>query len=101
MPKISVVVRKAYGAGLYAMCGPGFAPDATLALPTAMIAVMGADAAVNAVYSNRIQAIETKTSGLSSSRSSGLSTTRTSTSSGSPASCASTPSSSPLTCAVS
>ena len=52
-PKICVVVRKAYGAGLYAMAGPGFEPDATLALPTAKIAVMGADAAVNAVYANR------------------------------------------------
>ena len=35
VPKISVVVRKAYGAGLYAMCGPGFEPDACLALPEA------------------------------------------------------------------
>jgi acetyl-CoA carboxylase carboxyltransferase component len=58
VPKISVIVRKAYGAGLYAMAGPGFEPDATIALPTAMIAVMGAEAAVNAVYYNRIQAIE-------------------------------------------
>ncbi|HEU5033721.1 MAG TPA: acyl-CoA carboxylase subunit beta [Mycobacteriales bacterium] len=58
VPKISVIVRKAYGAGLYAMAGPGFEPDATLALPTAMIAVMGAEAAVNAVHYNRIQAIE-------------------------------------------
>ena len=58
VPKISVIVRKAYGAGLYAMCGPGFEPDATLALPTASIAVMGAEAAVNAVHYNRIQAIE-------------------------------------------
>jgi acetyl-CoA carboxylase carboxyltransferase component len=58
VPKISVVVRKAYGAGLYAMAGPGFEPDATLALPTAMIAVMGAEAAVNAVHYNRIQAID-------------------------------------------
>jgi acetyl-CoA carboxylase carboxyltransferase component len=58
VPKISVIVRKAYGAGLYAMAGPGFAPDATLALPTAKIAVMGAEAAVNAVYYNKIQAIE-------------------------------------------
>ena len=58
VPKISVIVRKAYGAGLYAMCGPGFEPDATIALPTAMIAVMGAEAAVNAVHYNRIQAIE-------------------------------------------
>lgn len=58
VPKICVVVRKAYGAGLYAMAGPGFEPDATLALPTAKIAVMGADAAVNAVYANKIAAIE-------------------------------------------
>jgi acetyl-CoA carboxylase carboxyltransferase component len=57
VPKISVIVRKAYGAGLYAMAGPGFSPDATLALPTAKIAVMGAEAAVNAVYYNRIQQI--------------------------------------------
>jgi acetyl-CoA carboxylase carboxyltransferase component len=49
IPKICVIVRKAYGAGLYAMAGPGFEPDATLALPTAKIAVMGAEAAVNAV----------------------------------------------------
>ncbi|QRK06414.1 acyl-CoA carboxylase subunit beta [Archangium violaceum] len=55
VPKICVVVRKAYGAGLYAMSGPGFAPDATLALPQAMIAVMGPEAAVNAVYFNKIQ----------------------------------------------
>jgi acetyl-CoA carboxylase carboxyltransferase component len=44
VPKVSVIVRKAYGAGLYA-------------LPTARIAVMGADAAVNAVFANRIMAI--------------------------------------------
>src|SRR5512138_306381 len=57
VPKICVVVRKAYGAGLYAMAGPGFAPDATIALPTAKIAVMGAEAAVNAVYANKIAAL--------------------------------------------
>src|SRR3954466_2151554 len=57
VPKISVIVRKAYGAGLYAMSGPGFEPDATIALPTAKIAVMGADAAVNAVYANKIAAV--------------------------------------------
>ncbi|MDA8213002.1 MAG: acyl-CoA carboxylase subunit beta [Clostridia bacterium] len=54
VPKISVVVRKAYGAGLYAMCGPAFEPDCCLALPSAQIAVMGPEAAVNAVYSNKI-----------------------------------------------
>jgi acetyl-CoA carboxylase carboxyltransferase component len=54
VPKISVIVRKAYGAGLYAMAGPGFEPDACLALPTAKIAVMGAEAGVNAVYAKKI-----------------------------------------------
>ncbi|MGE7780299.1 acyl-CoA carboxylase subunit beta [Peribacillus sp. NPDC097264] len=58
VPKISVVVRKAYGAGLYAMAGPAFEPDCVLALPTALIAVMGAEAAVNAVYANKINALE-------------------------------------------
>jgi acetyl-CoA carboxylase carboxyltransferase component len=58
VPKFSVIVRKAYGAGLYAMCGPAFDPDACLALPTAQIAVMGPDPAVNAVFYNRIQAID-------------------------------------------
>jgi methylmalonyl-CoA decarboxylase subunit alpha len=57
VPKICVVLRKAYGAGLYAMAGPGFEPDATIALPTAKIAVMGAEAAVNAVYANKIAAL--------------------------------------------
>jgi acetyl-CoA carboxylase carboxyltransferase component len=57
VPKICVIVRKAYGAGLYAFCGPGFEPDATLALPPAMIAVMGPEAAVNAVYYNKIQEV--------------------------------------------
>ncbi len=57
VPKVSVIVRKAYGAGLYAMCGPAFEPDACIALPTASIAVMGPQAAVNAVYYNKIQEI--------------------------------------------
>ena len=58
VPQFSVIVRKAYGAGLYAMAGPGFGPDATIALPTARIAVMGPEAAVNAVYANKIAEIE-------------------------------------------
>jgi methylmalonyl-CoA decarboxylase subunit alpha len=58
VPKISVIVRKAYGAGLYAMSGPAYDPDATIALPTAKIAVMGPSAAVNAVFYNQLQAIE-------------------------------------------
>jgi acetyl-CoA carboxylase carboxyltransferase component len=57
VPKLCVIVRKAYGAGLYAMCGPAFEPDACIALPTASIAVMGPQAAVNAVYYNKIQEV--------------------------------------------
>jgi acetyl-CoA carboxylase carboxyltransferase component len=57
VPKVSVVIRKAYGAGLYAMCGPAFEPDCCLALPSASIAVMGPQAAVNAVFYNKIQEI--------------------------------------------
>ncbi len=57
VPKISVIVRKAYGAGLYAMAGPAFDPDSCIALPQAMIAVMGPEAAVNAVFFNQIQEI--------------------------------------------
>ncbi len=58
VPKVSVILRKAYGAGLYAMSGPAFEPEATLALPTARIAVMGPEAAINAVYANKIAAID-------------------------------------------
>jgi methylmalonyl-CoA decarboxylase subunit alpha len=58
VPKVSVIVRKAYGAGLYAMSGPAFEPEATIALPTASIAVMGPEAAVNAVYANKIAEID-------------------------------------------
>jgi acetyl-CoA carboxylase carboxyltransferase component len=57
VPQVSVILRKAYGAGLYAMAGPGFMPDACIALPTAKIAVMGPQAAVNAVYANKIAEI--------------------------------------------
>ena len=58
VPKLSVIVRKAYGAGLYAMAGPAFEPDCCIALPSASIAVMGPQAAVNAVFYNQIQAID-------------------------------------------
>jgi acetyl-CoA carboxylase carboxyltransferase component len=58
VPMISVIVRKCYGAGLYAMAGPAFDPDCCIALPTAQIAVMGPEAAINAVFYNQIQAIE-------------------------------------------
>ena len=54
VPKISVIVRKAYGAGLYAMAGPAFETDCTIALPSAQIAVMGPAPAVNAVFFNKL-----------------------------------------------
>ena len=52
--KISVIVRKAYGAGLYAMAGPAFDSDAVIALPCAQIAVMGPEPAINAVFFNKL-----------------------------------------------
>ncbi|MGI9667934.1 MAG: acyl-CoA carboxylase subunit beta [Acidimicrobiia bacterium] len=58
VPRISVIVRKAYGAGLYAFSGPGLRPEATIALPEAEIAVMGPEAAVNAVYFNTIEGLD-------------------------------------------
>jgi len=57
VPKISVVVRKAYGDGLYAMSGPAYDTDCTLALPSAKIAVMGPEAAVNAVFAKKLEGL--------------------------------------------
>src|SRR5260370_38520009 len=54
VPKISVIVRKAYGAGLYAMAGPAFDPDCVIALPSAQIAVMGPDPPANAVFYTKL-----------------------------------------------
>ena len=54
VPKISVIVRKAYGAGLYAMAGPAFDSDSVIALPSAQIAVMGPEPAINAVFYNKL-----------------------------------------------
>ena len=95
VPSISVIVRKAYGAGLYAMCGPGFEPDACLALPGAQIAVMGPEAAVNAVFYNKIQAKPRGRARATWSRSCATSTAPTSTSSCSAPSSWSTTSSRP------
>src|SRR5699024_8326678 len=58
VPKISGVVRKAYGAGLYAMAGPAFESAAFIVFPTAQIAVMGREAPINAVYANKKAARE-------------------------------------------
>jgi acetyl-CoA carboxylase carboxyltransferase component len=58
VPRIAVLVRKAYGGGYLAMSGAPMLPDAVIALPTAKPALMGPDAAVNGIHFNRIQAIE-------------------------------------------
>jgi len=58
VPKFSVILRKAYAAGFYAMCAPGFEPRATIALPTATIGTMSAEASTNAVYAGKIAEIE-------------------------------------------
>ena len=58
VPRITVLVRKAYGGGYLAMSGAPMKPDAIIALPTARPALMGSDAAVNGVYFNQIHAIE-------------------------------------------
>ena len=100
VPKICVVVRKAYGAGLYAMAGPGFEPDATLALPTASIAVMGPEAAVNAVYYNKLAA-SPRRSGRPRSSGCSASTARTSSWSAWPRTWSWTRSSTPTTSAPS
>lgn len=58
VPRFCVVLRKAYAAGYYAMSSPGFAPRATIALAGAQIGAMAAEAAVNAVWSNKIEELE-------------------------------------------
>ncbi|PSQ19949.1 propionyl-CoA carboxylase [Halobacteriales archaeon QS_8_69_26] len=58
VPKLTVLTRKAYGAGIYAMCGPSFEPDAALALPSAELAVMGPEAAVNALFSEQLSEMD-------------------------------------------
>ncbi|CAI49823.1 propionyl-CoA carboxylase carboxyltransferase component [Natronomonas pharaonis DSM 2160] len=58
VPKFCVITRKAYGAGIYAMAGPSFGPDATLALPSAEISVMGPDAAVHALFGGQLEGMD-------------------------------------------
>ncbi|MCB9578020.1 MAG: acyl-CoA carboxylase subunit beta [Polyangiaceae bacterium] len=47
VPKITVIVRKAYGAGYYVMCGRAYEPDLIVAWPTAEVSVMGAEGMVS------------------------------------------------------
>jgi propionyl-CoA carboxylase beta chain len=54
VPKFCVIIRTSYGAGLYAMSGPACDTEATLALPNAMIAVMGPEGAVGIIFRDEI-----------------------------------------------
>jgi acetyl-CoA carboxylase carboxyltransferase component len=56
VPKITVIVRKAYGAGYFVMCGRAFEPDLIVAWPSAEISLMGAEGAVNIVHRKDIEA---------------------------------------------
>jgi acetyl-CoA carboxylase carboxyltransferase component len=58
VPTQSVIVRKAYGAGVYAMAGPAYRPESSIALPSGEIAIMGPEAAINAVYANKLAEID-------------------------------------------
>ena len=58
VPKITVIVRKAYGAGYYVMCGKAYEPDLIVAWPSAEISVMGAEGAVNIIGRSLIEAAD-------------------------------------------
>jgi acetyl-CoA carboxylase carboxyltransferase component len=56
VPKVTVIMRKAYGAGYYVMCGKGYQPDTIVAWPFAEISVMGPEGAVNIIFNKQIEA---------------------------------------------
>src|SRR5881409_1440977 len=56
VPKVTVIMRKAYGAGYYVMCGKGYGPDVVVAWPFAEISVMGPEGAVNIIFNKQIEA---------------------------------------------
>jgi len=58
VPKVTVVIRKAYGAGYYVMCGKAYEPDLIVAWPSAEISVMGPEGAVNIIGRSAIEASE-------------------------------------------
>jgi acetyl-CoA carboxylase carboxyltransferase component len=59
VPKVTVIVRKAYGAGYFVMCGRGYQPDLIVAWPTAEISVMGPEGAVSILFNKQIDASPT------------------------------------------
>jgi methylmalonyl-CoA decarboxylase subunit alpha len=58
VPKITVVLRKGYGAGYYVMNGRAYEPDLIVAWPSAEISVMGAEGAVEIVFRRQVEAAE-------------------------------------------
>ena len=58
VPKITVIIRKVYGAGYYVMNGRAYEPDLIVAWPTAEISLMGAEGAVNIIFRKQIEAAE-------------------------------------------
>ena len=58
VPKITVVLRKAYGAGYYVMNGRAYEPDLIVAWPTAEISVMGAEGAVEIIFRKQVEAAD-------------------------------------------
>ena len=56
VPKVTVIMRKAYGAGYFVMCGKGYAPDTIVAWPFAEISVMGPEGAVNIIFNKQVEA---------------------------------------------
>jgi len=58
VPKVTVITRKAYGAGYYVMCGRAYEPDLIVAWPTAEISVMGAEGAVEIIFRREVEASE-------------------------------------------
>jgi len=60
VPKLTVIIRKAYGGAYLAMCGKDLGADRVVAWPTAEIAVMGAEGAVEVVFRNELNQAEDK-----------------------------------------
>ena len=58
VPKVTVIMRKAYGAGYYVMNGKGYQPDTIVAWPFAEISVMGPEGAVNIIFNKQVEAAE-------------------------------------------
>ena len=56
VPKLSVIVRRSYGAGYYVMCGKGYEPDLIVGWPSSEVSLMSPEGAVNIVFRKEIAA---------------------------------------------